>query len=101
MLASVSKDETLRFWEVNFDTNHETAMIKAHNARIRNLAFTCDGLIVGTCGDDKLIKFWSTQDRRLQSTLKGHKYWVRNLEFSPTAVNLASCDDKNILVWDV
>jgi WD40 repeat protein len=76
-------------------------MVKAHNARIRNLAFTCDGLIVGTCGDDKLIKLWSTQDRRLQSTLKGHKYWVRNLEFSPTAVNLASCDDKNILVWDV
>jgi centriolar protein POC1 len=99
-LASVGKDETLRFWEVNFDTERETAVVKAHTSRIRGLSYSCDGLLLATCGDDKLVKFWSTQDRRLQSTLKGHNYWVRSCQFSPTAVNLASCDDKSVIIWD-
>lgn len=77
------------------------ASVKAHSSRIRNLAWSCDALLVGTCGDDKLIKIWSSRDRRLEATFKGHQHWVRNLEFSPTASNLASCDDKNILLWDV
>ena len=48
------------------------SLIKAHNARIRGIGFSCDGLLLASCGDDKLVKVWSTVDRRLQYTLKKH-----------------------------
>jgi centriolar protein POC1 len=76
-------------------------LIKAHNARIRSIGFSCDGLLLSTCGDDKLVKIWSTVDRRLQYTLKKHENWVRYCEFSPTATNIVSCDDKKIIIWDL
>ncbi len=76
-------------------------LIKAHNARIRGISFSCDGLLLSSCGDDKLVKIWSTVDRRLQYTLKQHNNWVRYCEFSPTATNIVSCDDKVIYIWDL
>lgn len=79
----------------------EVTLIKAHNARIRGVGFSCDGLLLASCGDDKLVKIWSTVDRRLQYTLKQHNNWVRYCEFSPTATNLVSCDDKVVHVWDL
>jgi WD40 repeat protein len=102
LLVSASSDESIKFWDVNFDTQaKEVTLIKAHSARIRAVGFSCDGLLLSSCGDDKLVKVWSTVDRRLQYTLKQHKNWVRHCEFSPTATNIASCDDKLIYIWDL
>ena len=73
ILVSASNDESLKFWEVDFDSSgKEITLIKAHNARIRSVSFSCDGLMLASCGDDKLIKIWSAIDRRLQYTLKKH-----------------------------
>lgn len=78
LLVSASSDESLKFWDVNFETKaKEVTLIKAHNARIRAVGFSCDGLLLASCGDDKLVKIWSTVDRRLQYTLKQHSNWVR------------------------
>lgn len=78
LLVSASSDESLKFWDVSFDTKaKEVTLIKAHNARIRAVGFSCDGLLLSSCGDDKLVKIWSTVDRRLQYTLKQHNNWVR------------------------
>lgn len=63
---------------MDFDTKtKEVTLIKAHNARIRSVSFSCDGLLLASCGDDKLVKVWSTVDRRLQLSLKQHNNWVR------------------------
>lgn len=76
---SASNDESLKFWDIEANVApRETTLIKAHHARIRGLSFSCDGLQLASCGDDKLIKVWSTVDRRLQYTLKQHNNWVRN-----------------------
>lgn len=73
LLVSASSDESLKFWEVDFDSKpKEVSLIKAHNARIRSINFSCDGLLLSSCGDDKLVKVWSTVDRRHQFTLKKH-----------------------------
>lgn len=73
LLVSASSDESLKFWEVDFDSKpKEVSLIKAHNARIRSINFSCDGLLLSSCGDDKLVKLWSTVDRRHQFTLKKH-----------------------------
>lgn len=64
---------------MSFDENENPPCVpKTTNSRIRGLTFSCDGLLLATCGDDKLIKFWSTQEKRHTATLKGHKYWVRD-----------------------
>ncbi len=102
IIVSASNDESLKFWDIDYElSKKQTTLIKAHNARIRGLSFSCDGLLLASCGDDKLIKVWSTVDRRLQYTLKKHTNWVRHCQFSPTATNLASCDDKSVFIWDV
>ena len=92
----------MKFWDIDYEhSSKQSTLVKAHHARIRGLSFSCDGLLLASCGDDKLIKVWSTVDRRLQYSLKKHTNWVRNCEFSPSAINIASCDDKDIHIWDL
>lgn len=99
---SASKDGQVKFWDMSFDENQEPPCVsKTTNSRIRAVSISCDGLILATCGDDKLVKFWSTLEKRQTATLKGHNTWVRDCQFSPTTSNIASCDDKSALIWDV
>lgn len=51
-------------------------------------------------GEDKTIKVWSTLDKSLQETLKGHKGPVYSIVYMDLHVWSGSTDT-NILVWDV
>lgn len=99
MLASASSDGTIKLWEVE-NQKKEVTLTKAHMARIRGINFSCDGNLLCSCGDDKLMKVWSTVDRRNQGTYREHNNWVRYCEFSPTAKNIVSCDNRFVFVWD-
>jgi WD40 repeat protein len=67
------------------------------------MAFSPDGKIIASCGDDKTIRLWNvTTGEPIGQPLKGHTSIVRTVVFSPDGKILASCgDDKTIRLWNV
>ncbi len=57
--------------------------------------------ILASCGYDKTIKLWNTENWSEIATLKGHSDWVRKICYCPDKKTLASCDfDKTIILWN-
>ncbi|XP_072002635.1 POC1 centriolar protein homolog B isoform X2 [Engystomops pustulosus] len=99
LLASASKDRTVRLWTPNI--KGESTILKAHTAAVRSVDFSHDGQSIITASDDKSIKAWSVHHQRFLFSLTQHTNWVRCARFSPDGRLIASCsDDKTIRIWD-
>ncbi|KAH9364226.1 hypothetical protein HPB48_000549 [Haemaphysalis longicornis] len=101
LLASASRDGTVRFWMVN--KKDESRVLRAHiGAGVRSLDFSPDGHSLATASDDMTVKVWSVQRQSLQQTITAHSNWVHSVRFSSDGRLLASCsDDKTLSIWDV
>ncbi|KAG9490431.1 hypothetical protein GDO78_006003 [Eleutherodactylus coqui] len=99
LLASASKDRTVRLWTPNI--KGESVIFKAHTASIRSVDFSANGQSIITASDDKSVKAWSVRHQRFLFSLTQHTNWVRCARFSPDGRLIASCsDDKAIRIWD-
>lgn len=76
------------------------ATIKAHNLRITALAFSEDGALLATAGEEGTIKVWNWRDHELVATLDGRGV-VERLAFSPDVTQLAASTDENIRLWSI
>jgi WD40 repeat protein len=75
---------------------------EAHEGWIRAVAVSPDGSLLATCGNDHLVKLWSTQDRKCLKTLKAHQAHVYNVAFHPQGKELVSADLLGHLhFWDI
>ena len=75
--------------------------IKAHNATVRSVNFSCDGKLLLSSSDDKSLKVWNVADRKFLYSLTGHFNWVRTANFSPDSRLVGSgSDDKTVKIWD-
>ena len=100
LLASGSRDQTVKIWDVK--TRTEIATLKGHKGFVRSVVFSPDGQLLASSGDDKTVKLWNVQKRKKIATLKGHKDYVLTVVFSPDGRLLASgSKDKHIKLWDV
>lgn len=65
-------------------------------------AFSPDGRIIASSGDDHSVKLWDVASGAEVRTLNGHSDWVNAIAFSPDGRVLASgSDDQTIKIWDV
>src|SRR5205085_1199280 len=71
-----------------------------HTDQINSLAFSVDGKILATAGDDDTIKLWDVETGRQLRTLAGHKWGVRTIAFSPDGETLVSADLETVKLWN-
>ncbi len=66
------------------------------------IAYSPDGKILASSGNDKTIKLWDVQTGQCIETLSGHHMGIRSLGFSPEGRTIASgSHDKTIKLWNV
>jgi eukaryotic-like serine/threonine-protein kinase len=85
-------------WDVA--TGEGRRALPGHPAAVRALAFSPDGQLLATAGDDNTIKLWDLATRQERATLRGHKKRVWGLAFASDGKTLASgSDDQTVRLW--
>jgi WD40 repeat protein len=66
------------------------------------LAFTPDGKLLATSGDDRLVKFWDVASGKQAFSLSGHQGRITAIAFSPDGRTLATgSEDLSLKLWDL
>ncbi len=85
-------DGKLIWWPTDADNPAPVRTVEAHNGWVRAVATSVDGQLVASCGNDDLVKIWSTEDGSLIRELRGHNCHVYNVAFHPDGQFLVSGD---------
>ncbi|MCC6417489.1 MAG: serine/threonine protein kinase [Gemmataceae bacterium] len=72
-----------------------------HWGPVRAVAFSPDGKLVASGGDDELICVWQADTLEEYRLLRGHKGPVRSLAFTPDGRLLSGGADRTVRLWDV
>ena len=91
---------SIRLWDTT--AGRELRTLAGHTANIRATAFSPDGRLLASSGDDAVVKLWETATGRELATLNGHSLGVTALAFSSDGKLLVSgSDDGSARLWDV
>jgi len=81
-------------------TQNETAAfltIEAHRGSVRSVAFSPDGKLAATAGNDGAVRVWSVDDGREVLDLADHGCHVYQAAFHPSGTSLISADLKGVI----
>ncbi|OBA21004.1 WD40 repeat-like protein [Metschnikowia bicuspidata var. bicuspidata NRRL YB-4993] len=69
---------------------------------IRSVCFSPDGKLLATGAEDKLIRIWDLQTKRIIKILRGHEQDIYSLDFFPDGDRLVSgSGDRTVRIWDL
>ncbi|NCS59334.1 MAG: protein kinase [Microcystis aeruginosa G11-04] len=98
-LASGSRDNTIKIWEVA--TGKELRTLTGHSEIVFSVAYSPDGRYLASGSRDNTIKIWEVATGKVR-TITGHSGWVFSVAYSPDGRYLASGSaDKTIKIWEV
>ncbi len=102
-LISGGYDGKLIWWPATADNPRpERTINEAHQGWIRAVAVSPNGRMAATCGNDNLVKVWSTENGRLIRRIEGHNCHVYNVAFHPSGRFLVSGDHNGVVKqWDL
>jgi WD40 repeat protein len=98
--ASVSSDRRVILW--GLESTSPLSIFTAHTQAVKAIAFSPDGKLLATAGDDGLIQIWSLDSLKLVRTLSAHRWTISSLSFLADGNTLVSASwDGNIKFWQV
>lgn len=108
VLATGSRDGTVRLWRTDDDTHPSlwTSPIDLHAGRVYWLAFSPDGRTLATADGDGTVQLWNLTDPThpvaWRTPLTGHAGYVFSVSFSHDGNVLASAGtDHTVRLWNV
>ncbi|WP_321572580.1 WD40 repeat domain-containing serine/threonine protein kinase [Parafrankia colletiae] len=108
VLASASKDKTVRLWDVTDRTKPHLLgkPLTGHPAGVISVVFSPDGRTLASSDLDGMIRLWDVTDKSkpflLGQPFTRHTRGVASLAFSPDSQTLASgSSDSTVQLWNV
>ena len=100
MIASGSRDKTVRLWYAETETLHKT--LKGNRKPILSLTFSPDGRSIASTSEDKTVRVWNVDTGRRTHTFKTNSEHLHRVVFSPNGNTLASSSFDGIIhQWDL
>lgn len=97
-LVSADQDGVVKYWQPNFNN---VKAIQAHSEPIRDLAFAPTDSKFVTCSDDATLKIFDFAGGTEESTLTGHGWEAKSVDWHPTKGLLVSgSKDHQVKLWD-
>jgi WD40 repeat protein len=99
MLASASRDGTVRLWDPAMGAHKQT--LKGHDGPVYSVAFSQDGTMLASASGDGTVQLWDPATGTHKQTLKGYNELVFSVAFSQDGTMLASASyDGTVQLWD-
>jgi polyadenylation factor subunit 2 len=97
-LLSADQTGVVKYWQTNFNNVKE---IQAHTEAVRGLAIAPTDTKFVTCADDTTLKVWDFASSTEESTLTGHGWEVKSVDWHPHKGLLVSgSKDHTVKFWD-
>jgi WD40 repeat protein len=100
LASACYRERPVRLWDLAGGRGDR--LIGSHSHRNRPLAFSPDGRLLATAGDDGIARLWSVATGAEQHQFGGRDDGLSGVAFSPDGQRLAAVgNDTDILLWDL
>lgn len=84
------------------NNQNSAAATASSDLYIRSVCFSPDGKFLATGAEDKLIRIWDLESKKIVMTLKGHEQDIYSLDYFPSGNKLVSgSGDRTVRIWDL
>ena len=102
LLASSSRDQTIRIWDVgDRDNLRHVRTLRGHTAGVTSVAWSPDGRTLASGDWVGTVRLWNPNNGINSAVLRGHTDDIQCVEWSPDGRILASgSEDGTVRLWD-